>query len=344
MTPRNTKQGASANARRASSAKGARAASSARTPSSSATRSARTKASPAREAKPAASKPASRPKQGRTSAPSHPRGAGGCSRSWSSRIATVFVATYYPVARVQYRETRERARLRAELEGVQARNARLGTQVARLKTPEGVEDYARVQLGLVKAGEHVGVVVDDSAALPATITVALGAASRQRGGRGTAGRSVDRVPRLGLRRRVSSHARDAGESDRPIPPSSGTDPRDAEVVAAQIGRAPRDAMAGRLPLQLGLPDRDRLAVAAERRHAVSDPRLADLSLAVRAGVGGGVRRSDRRVGAARSRRPRAGETPDARRTSPYECAAPRSPAASTRARRSGSPGSATRSA
>ncbi len=86
-------------------------------------------------------------------------------------IATVFVATYYPVAKVQYRETRERARLRAELEGVKARNARLGTQVARLKTPEGVEDYARVNLGLVKAGEHVGVVVDDSAALPETITV-----------------------------------------------------------------------------------------------------------------------------------------------------------------------------
>jgi hypothetical protein len=86
-------------------------------------------------------------------------------------IFAIFVATYYPVAKVQYRETRERSRLRAELEGVRARNTRLDTQVARLKTPEGVEDYARVQLGLVKAGEHVGVVVDDSVSTPASLTV-----------------------------------------------------------------------------------------------------------------------------------------------------------------------------
>jgi cell division protein FtsB len=152
MTPRNTKQGASANARRASSAKGPRAASSASTPSPA----------PARSTRP---KKASRPAD-----PS----------SWRwwllpllvIAIAGVFVATYYPVAKVQYRETRERARLRAELEGVRARNARLGTQVDRLKTPEGVEDYARVNLGLVKAGEHVGLVVDDAQALPTTITVA----------------------------------------------------------------------------------------------------------------------------------------------------------------------------
>jgi len=133
MTPRNTKQGASANARRASSTARARAASSSRTPSSW--------------------------------------------RWWLLPLlviglAAVFVLTYYPVAKVQYRETRERARLRAELVGVRARNDRLATQVERLKTPEGVEDYARVQLGLVKAGEEVGVVVDDSAAMPATTTVA----------------------------------------------------------------------------------------------------------------------------------------------------------------------------
>jgi hypothetical protein len=87
-------------------------------------------------------------------------------------LAAVFVVTYYPVAKVQYRETRERARLGAELEGVRARNERLTAQVDRLNTPEGVEDYARVQLGLVKAGEHVGVVVDGSGSMPATIAVA----------------------------------------------------------------------------------------------------------------------------------------------------------------------------
>ncbi len=84
----------------------------------------------------------------------------------------VFVAVYYPVAKVQYRETREKVRLEAELDAIKARNARLQAQVDRLKTPEGVEDYAREQLGMVKAGEEVGVVVDSdtptrTAAVPA---------------------------------------------------------------------------------------------------------------------------------------------------------------------------------
>jgi hypothetical protein len=68
---------------------------------------------------------------------------------------------YYPVMRVQYREAREKARLVAELETIQARNDRLREQVDRLKTPAGVEDYARSQLGLVKKGESVVVVVDE---------------------------------------------------------------------------------------------------------------------------------------------------------------------------------------
>ena len=149
MTPRNTKQGASANARRAPATKGSRAASSPRT-----TKRPRAKSS-------VAASPTSW-------------------RWWLLplvviAIAAIFVATYYPVAKVQYRETRERARLRAELKGVQARNGRLSAQVERLKTPEGVEDYARLQLGLVKAGEKVGVVVDESASLPATIAVASAA-------------------------------------------------------------------------------------------------------------------------------------------------------------------------
>ena len=168
MTPRNTKQGASANARRVSSDKGARAAASARTPSPSQQRSASAK--PNASAKRVPSKGAVRSKK-------IPRAAEPSSWRWwllpllVMAIGLTFVITYYPVAKVQYRETRERARLRAELEGIRARNARLSTQVARLKTPEGVEDYARVQLGLVKAGERVGIVVDESESLPQTITV-----------------------------------------------------------------------------------------------------------------------------------------------------------------------------
>lgn len=78
--------------------------------------------------------------------------------------------TYYPVAAVQYRETRQKTQLAAELKQLQARNARLRESVDRLKTPAGVEDYARSQLGLVKKGENVVVVVDDKNAKESTKT------------------------------------------------------------------------------------------------------------------------------------------------------------------------------
>lgn len=87
-------------------------------------------------------------------------------------VVAVFGWTYYPVARVQYRETREKARLQAELTALQARNARLRAQVAELRTPEGVEDYARSELGLVKRGESVAVVVDGNEAAEASAALA----------------------------------------------------------------------------------------------------------------------------------------------------------------------------
>lgn len=80
----------------------------------------------------------------------------------------LFAWAYYPVAAVQYRETREAARLRAELAHLTARNDRLRGQVDRLKTPAGVEDYARSQLGMVKKGENVVVVVDGNEASEAS--------------------------------------------------------------------------------------------------------------------------------------------------------------------------------
>lgn len=83
----------------------------------------------------------------------------------------LFAWGYYPVAAIQYRQTRERAELAAELKTLQARNDRLRKQVERLKTPDGVEDYARSQLGLVKTGEHAVRVVDgdESAEMSATM-------------------------------------------------------------------------------------------------------------------------------------------------------------------------------
>ncbi|HET6351483.1 MAG TPA: septum formation initiator family protein [Coriobacteriia bacterium] len=85
---------------------------------------------------------------------------------------SLFAWGYYPVAAVQYRQTRERQQLAAELKTLQARNHRLRDQVERLKTPEGVEDYARSQLGLVKQGEHAVRVVDGDEASEMSKTVA----------------------------------------------------------------------------------------------------------------------------------------------------------------------------
>lgn len=68
--------------------------------------------------------------------------------------------SFYPVARLQYAEEREQARLEAELDGLKDRNERLREQVERLKTPEGVEEVARESLGMVKEGENLVVVVD----------------------------------------------------------------------------------------------------------------------------------------------------------------------------------------
>ena len=76
--------------------------------------------------------------------------------------------SFYPVMRVQYREEREYARLKAEYESIQARNARFQKQVAHLQTKEGVEDEARED-GLVLPGENPVVVTDSSQ--PATQTM-----------------------------------------------------------------------------------------------------------------------------------------------------------------------------
>ena len=174
MTPRNTTHGASASARRTPAPKVVRSAPTPRTATlrgaahsgSASGAGARLTASSSRGRSPS---PSARPKP--TPArptPARPKADPRVAWRWwllplvVLAVAAIFVATYYPVARVQYRETREKVRLAAELKGIEARNGRLQASVDRLKTPEGVEDYARSQLGLVKAGEHVVVIVDGS--------------------------------------------------------------------------------------------------------------------------------------------------------------------------------------
>jgi cell division protein FtsL len=67
---------------------------------------------------------------------------------------------FYTPLKIQYQETREQARLEAELASLQERNESLSAQVERLKTPEGVEEVARESLGMVKPGENLYVVID----------------------------------------------------------------------------------------------------------------------------------------------------------------------------------------
>ena len=70
---------------------------------------------------------------------------------------------FYTPLRLSYQESREQARLEAELAALKERNEQLAAQVDRLQTPEGVEEVARENLGMVKEGEHAYVVLDPSA-------------------------------------------------------------------------------------------------------------------------------------------------------------------------------------
>jgi cell division protein FtsL len=93
------------------------------------------------------------------------RSSAGPSRALSITLVTLALLavtawSFYPAARIQYQEAREKARLEAELEVLQERNEELRTQVDRLKTPEGVEEVARESLGMVKDGEHAYVVTN----------------------------------------------------------------------------------------------------------------------------------------------------------------------------------------
>lgn len=165
MAPRKTQHRASASARRGPGDRSARVAPSRRTSATQRLRNTSTTPSAKRvsERKGAAGADATHAKSTRNR---EPKSTARDRRRWwllpvfVLAAITIFVLTYYPVAKVQYRATRERARLRAELKAIQARNDRLRATVTALATPEGVEDYARSQLGMVRKGEHVVIVVD----------------------------------------------------------------------------------------------------------------------------------------------------------------------------------------
>lgn len=165
MAPR-TQHGASANARQASRRGGAAASPRSRTKSRTGT------TGPARArsgaASDASSRAGTRPGAGATRKPDDRTSLQRGVFRWLLvpgvvlGVLVLFVLAYYPVARVQYRELRTKAKLTSELSAIQTRNRRLAQQVAQLSTPGGVQQQATNQLGLVKAGESVAIVVDGS--------------------------------------------------------------------------------------------------------------------------------------------------------------------------------------
>lgn len=121
---------------------------------------------------------ASRPRARTASSARRPARAGGSGvrLGWVAPVAiaaliVVAAWSFYPVARMQYREEREKQRLEQELSSLKERNSKLRAEVDRLKTPEGVEEVARENLGLVKEGENLYVVVDEQS-MAATTTAA----------------------------------------------------------------------------------------------------------------------------------------------------------------------------
>lgn len=79
-------------------------------------------------------------------------------------VVAILGWTLYPVVRLSYRQSRERVKLEQQLADIEKRNEVLKHEVARLKTPAGVEDAARDRLGFVKKGEHMYIVMPSGGA------------------------------------------------------------------------------------------------------------------------------------------------------------------------------------
>jgi cell division protein FtsB len=85
-------------------------------------------------------------------------------------IAVVLVLGWalYPALKLQYQTSRRIGGLEAQYETLRHSNDALRAQVAELKTPTGVENAAREDLGYTKKGEHVYVVMPSHAPSSAT--------------------------------------------------------------------------------------------------------------------------------------------------------------------------------
>lgn len=86
---------------------------------------------------------------------------GGSISAWATRTVVAFVAVafavvmLYPSCQNYYNETRQLQQLQAEYDALQSYNTQMQNQVDYLNTDEGIEDYARSELGWIRPGEHV---------------------------------------------------------------------------------------------------------------------------------------------------------------------------------------------
>lgn len=79
-------------------------------------------------------------------------------------IVVVLGWALYPAVKLQYQASRRMAGLEQQYTSLKQRNQALRSQVAELKTPEGVEKAARENLGYAKAGDNVYVVMPSASA------------------------------------------------------------------------------------------------------------------------------------------------------------------------------------
>lgn len=74
-------------------------------------------------------------------------------------ILLATVAMYYRPLKIWYREARQERVLREQLVAIRKYNSQLKVEIQSLETSEGIQDYARRELGLIQKGEHAVVVL-----------------------------------------------------------------------------------------------------------------------------------------------------------------------------------------
>jgi hypothetical protein len=74
-------------------------------------------------------------------------------------LVAVLAWALYPALRLEYQASRSLAGLDQQYASLKERTSALRSQVAALKTPQGVEQVARQDLGYAKSGDNVYVVV-----------------------------------------------------------------------------------------------------------------------------------------------------------------------------------------